>query len=55
MKQKDNNSEKTKKCLPDHAIMEIKDISEVSHETGSVRLTDEAVEKGKEWTEFTKL
>lgn len=35
--------------------MEIKDVSEVSRATGSVRLTDEAVKKAKEWTEFTKL
>lgn len=55
MEQKEEIMKKTKICLPDQAIMEIKDVSEVSRATGSARLTDEAVEKGKEWTEFTRL
>ena len=36
-------------------MMEIRDVLDVKSSTGEVRLTDEAVEKGKEWTEFTKL
>lgn len=55
MEKKEKNLKKAKVCLPDQAIMEIKDVSEVSRATGSARLTEEAVEKGKEWTEFTKL
>ena len=55
MKKKEKGKGKTRACLPDQVIMEIRDVSEVSRATGSVRLTDEAVEKGKEWTEFTKL
>ena len=55
MGKKNKKTKKEKVCLPDHAIMEITDVSEQSKATGSVRLTDEAVEKGKAWTEFTKL
>ena len=55
VKQKEKNLKKAKVCLPEQGIMEIKDVSEVSRATGSVRLTDEAVKKAKEWTEFTKL
>lgn len=42
-------------CPPGHGMMEIKDVSAVDPVTGKVRLSEEAVEKGKEWTEFTKL
>ena len=42
-------------CLPGQAIMEIKDVLYVCTATGKTELTDEAVNKGKEWTEFTKL
>ena len=55
MKPEEIIKRKRKTCPPAHAIMEIKDISDIRSSTGETKLTDEAVEKGKEWTEFTKL
>ena len=55
LKQKEEKKKSGPRCLPGHAIMEIKDVSSVEPSTGKARLSDEAVEKGKEWTEFTRL
>ncbi|MBQ8897178.1 MAG: hypothetical protein IJY86_01700 [Clostridia bacterium] len=55
MKQNEEKKKSGPRCLPGHAIMEIKDVSSVEPSTGKARLSDEAVEKGKEWTEFTRL
>ncbi len=55
MKDKNNRNKKTLTCPPEHAMMEIKDIAGIKPATGAAKLTEEAVEKGKAWTEFTKL
>ena len=55
MRKKEKTDKKARTSLPAQAMMEIRDVLDVKSSTGEVRLTDEAVEKGKEWTEFTKL
>lgn len=39
---------------PDQALMEIKNVKSVDPATGAQELTDYAVKKGKDWTEFNR-